>query len=128
MRCEWSFFKVTTPLLFVLQELTGVYVNNYDGSLNTANGFPVFGTVIKANFVTKKDDKTAVASLTDEDIRAIHQLAKEENIAERVSWRWSCQRVGGAARGWVGLPEGGWGCQRVGGAARGWVGLPYSAV
>ena len=85
MKCEWSFITVTTPLLFVLQELTGVYVNNYDGSLNTANGFPVFGTVIKANFVTKKDDKTAVASLTDEDIRAIHQLAKEENIAERVS-------------------------------------------
>ena len=74
-----------------------MYVNNYDGSLNTANGFPVFGTVIKANFVTKKDDKTAVASLTDEDIRAIHQLAKEENIAERVSRRWGCQKVGGAA-------------------------------
>lgn len=83
-----------------------MYVNNYDGSLNTANGFPVFGTVIKANFVTKKDDKTAVASLTDEDIRAIHQLAKEENIAERVSGkRCGYQRVGGAAREWVGLPD-----------------------
>ena len=101
-----------------------MYLNNYDGSLNTANGFPVFGTVIKANFVTKKDDKTAVASLTDEDIRAIHQLAKEENIAERVSGkRCGYQRVGGATREWVGLPESGWGCQRVGGAARKCVGL-----
>merc|ERR1719394_2956 len=30
-------------------ELTGVYTNNYDGSLNTAQGFPVFATVIMAN-------------------------------------------------------------------------------
>ena len=71
--------------MHVLQELTGVYTNNYDGSLNTANGFPVFATVIEANYITKKDDKTAVASLTDEDIRAIHQLSKDEKIGQRVS-------------------------------------------
>ena len=67
-----------------IQELTGVYTNNYDGSLNTANGFPVFATVIEANYITKKDDKTAVASLTDEDIRAIHQLSKDEKIGQKV--------------------------------------------
>ena len=61
-----------------------MYTNNYDGSLNTANGFPVFATVIEANYITKKDDKTAVASLTDEDIRAIHQLSKDERIGQRV--------------------------------------------
>ncbi len=61
-----------------------MYSNNYDGSLNTANGFPVFATVIEANYVSKKDDKVAVASLTDEDVRAIHQLSKEEGIGERV--------------------------------------------
>ena len=63
-----------------------MYTNNYDGSLNTANGFPVFATVIEANYVSKKDDKVAVASLTDEDIKAIHQLSKEEGIGERVSY------------------------------------------
>ena len=69
-----------------LQELTGVYTNNnYDNSLNTANGFPVFSTVIHANHITKKDDKMAVASLTDEDIKLINALAREENIGERVS-------------------------------------------
>ena len=62
-----------------------MYTNNYDGSLNTANGFPVFATVIEANYITKKDDKTAVASLTDEDVRAIHQLSKDEKIGQRVS-------------------------------------------
>ncbi|RUS83603.1 hypothetical protein EGW08_008622 [Elysia chlorotica] len=65
-------------------ELTGIYHNNYDGSLNTANGFPVFATVIQANHITKRDDKVAVASLTDEDIKAIVTLSKDERIAERI--------------------------------------------
>ncbi|WAR25901.1 MCM2-like protein [Mya arenaria] len=64
-------------------EMTGVYHNNYDGSLNTSNGFPVFATVIQANYITKKDDKLAVSSLTDEDIKAIAQLSKDERIGER---------------------------------------------
>ena len=68
-----------------MQEMTGVYHNNYDGSLNTANGFPVFATVIQANHVTKKDDKLAVSSLTDEDIKAIVQLSKDERIGEKVN-------------------------------------------
>ena len=68
-----------------LQELTGIYHNNYDGALNTANGFPVFATVIQANHIAKKDDKMAVAALTDEDVKAIVQLSKDERIAERVS-------------------------------------------
>ena len=61
-----------------------MFSNSYDGSLNTANGFPVFATVIEANYISKKDDKMAVASLTDEDMRAIQQLAKDEKIGERV--------------------------------------------
>eukprot|EP00731_Ephydatia_muelleri_P001590 Em0001g1590a len=64
-------------------ELTGVYTNSYDGSLNTANGFPVFATVIEANYISKNEDKTAVDNLTDEDVRAIQNLAKDENIGER---------------------------------------------
>lgn len=71
------------------QELTGTYHNNYDGSLNTSNGFPVFATVIQANYITKRDDKMAVASLTDEDIKTIVSLSKDERIGERVSLvRW----------------------------------------
>ncbi|XP_041349090.1 DNA replication licensing factor mcm2-like [Gigantopelta aegis] len=65
-------------------ELTGIYHNNYDGSLNTANGFPVFATVIQANHITKKDDKMAAACLTDEDIKAIVALSKDERIGERI--------------------------------------------
>ncbi len=36
--------------------------------------------------MSKKDDKVAVASLTGEDVRAIHQLSKEEGIGERVGF------------------------------------------
>jgi DNA replicative helicase MCM subunit Mcm2 (Cdc46/Mcm family) len=45
----------------------------------------VFATVIQANFITKKDDKLAAANLTDEDIKAVVQLSKDERIGERVS-------------------------------------------
>ncbi|KAK3102492.1 hypothetical protein FSP39_011770 [Pinctada imbricata] len=65
-------------------ELTGIYHNNYDGSLNTNNGFPVFATVIHANYITKKDDKLALSALTDEDIKAVVQLSKDERIGERI--------------------------------------------
>lgn len=45
----------------------------------------MFATVIQANHISKKDDKLAAASLTDEDIRAIVQLSKDERIGERVN-------------------------------------------
>ena len=66
--------------------MTGIYHNNYDGSLNTANGFPVFATVIQANYIQKKDDKLAANSLTDEDIKAIVALSKDQRVGERVTW------------------------------------------
>ncbi|XP_053325111.1 DNA replication licensing factor MCM2 [Spea bombifrons] len=65
-------------------ELTGIYHNNYDGSLNTSSGFPVFATVIMANHITKRDDKVAVGELTDEDLKAIIALSKDERIGERI--------------------------------------------
>jgi len=65
-------------------EVTGIYRNNYDGSLNTSNGFPVFATVIEANFISKQDDKMAVQNLTDEDVREIIKLSKDERIGDRI--------------------------------------------
>ena len=85
---EWhasqAYFLSLNSVLPVFQELTGIYTNNYDGSLNMANGFPVFATVIMANHITRKDDGGAVAELTDEDIKAIVTLSKDERIGERV--------------------------------------------
>ena len=45
----------------------------------------MFATVIQANHIAKKDDKMAVAALTDEDVKAIVQLSKDPRIGERVS-------------------------------------------
>ncbi|KAK4373486.1 hypothetical protein RND71_008870 [Anisodus tanguticus] len=65
-------------------EVTGVYTNNFDLSLNTKNGFPVFSTVIEANYVTKKQDLFSVYKLTQEDKEEIEKLAKDPRIAERI--------------------------------------------
>ncbi|XP_008319492.1 DNA replication licensing factor MCM2 [Cynoglossus semilaevis] len=65
-------------------ELTGVYHNNYDGSLNMANGFPVFATVILANHISRRDEGVAVDELTDEDVKAIVALSKDERVGERI--------------------------------------------
>ena len=65
-------------------EVTGVYSNSYDGSLNIANGFPVFSTVILGNHVLRKDNWSAAISITDDDISEILKLAKDYRIADRI--------------------------------------------
>ncbi|KAF4598531.1 DNA replication licensing factor MCM2 [Pleurotus pulmonarius] len=65
-------------------EITGVYRNNFDASLNSKNGFPVFSTVIEANHVNKKEDLFAAFRLTEEDEREIRLLARDERIRKRI--------------------------------------------
>ncbi|XWS16646.1 hypothetical protein CRYUN_Cryun34aG0109000 [Craigia yunnanensis] len=65
-------------------EVTGIYTNNFDMSLNTKNGFPVFATVVEANFVTKKQDLFSAYKLTQEDKEEIDKLAKDTQIGERI--------------------------------------------
>jgi len=65
-------------------DITGIYYNNYDGSLNTQNGFPVFATVLQANYISKKEDKLSFQTLSDEDVKAIVELSKDEKIATRI--------------------------------------------
>lgn len=62
-----------------------MYRNNFDVSLNSANGFPVFATVLEANYVNKKRDVFASFRLTEEDHKEILRLSKDENIGKRVS-------------------------------------------
>lgn len=66
------------------QEVTGIYKNNYDSSLNSQQGFPVFSTLIEANYISKKEDFFASFRITEDDERAIRELAKNERIAEKV--------------------------------------------
>merc|ERR1719228_919995 len=48
------------------------------------NGFPIFTTVIIANHIVKNDEKGETERMTDDDIKAITQLSKDERIGERI--------------------------------------------
>ncbi|KAH8108108.1 MCM-domain-containing protein [Cristinia sonorae] len=65
-------------------EITGIYRNNFDASLNSKNGFPVFSTIIEANHVNKKEDQFAAFRLTEEDEREIRKLAQDDRIRRRI--------------------------------------------
>ena len=65
-------------------QVTGIYRNNFDASLNAKNGFPVFSTIIEANHVNKKEDLFVAFRLTEEDEREMRNLAKDERIRKRI--------------------------------------------
>ncbi|KRX22824.1 DNA replication licensing factor MCM2 [Trichinella nelsoni] len=64
--------------------LTGIYTHTYDGSLNESQGFPVFSTVIIANFIEKQEDKVAIGAMTQDDVDLVMQLSKDPNIVDRI--------------------------------------------
>ncbi|KAK9728500.1 MCM DNA helicase complex subunit [Basidiobolus ranarum] len=65
-------------------EVTGIYKNNFDSSLNTLNGFPVFATILEANSINKRSDEFATFRLTEDDLKEIRNLAKDEKIGRRI--------------------------------------------
>lgn len=65
-------------------EVTGIYRNNYDAQLNNRNGFPVFATILEANYVVKSHDQLAGFRLTDEDEREIRRLSKDPRIVDKL--------------------------------------------
>lgn len=67
-----------------LIEVTGIYRNNFSYALNNRNGFPVFATVIEANYVSKRADEFAEFRLTEEDQREIRRLAEDPLIGLRI--------------------------------------------
>ena len=65
-------------------EVTGIYRNNFDTTLNVKNGFPVFSTIIEANHILKKEDLYSSFRLTEEDEKHIRQLSRDERIGKRI--------------------------------------------
>lgn len=51
--------------------------------MNSRQGFPVFAAVILANHIKTKD-QIETDALTDEDIKAIRELSKDPDIAQRI--------------------------------------------
>jgi DNA replication licensing factor MCM2 len=52
--------------------------------LSTRNGFPVFATIIEANYISKKEDLFASFRLTEDDQRQILALSKDKRIGKRI--------------------------------------------
>ncbi|KAJ5965760.1 Nucleic acid-binding OB-fold, partial [Penicillium waksmanii] len=65
-------------------EITGIYRNSYDASLNNKNGFPVFATIIEANHVVKSHDQLAGFNMTEEDEREIRNLSRDPDIVDKI--------------------------------------------
>ncbi|CAM0139684.1 MCM DNA helicase complex subunit [Umbelopsis sp. WA50703] len=80
--CLWDLIDQCKPGEEI--EVTGIYRNNFDASLSTKNGFPVFATIIEANYVSKKEDLFASFRLTEDDQRQILTLAKDKHIGKRI--------------------------------------------
>ncbi|KAI9104717.1 MCM2/3/5 family-domain-containing protein [Phlyctochytrium arcticum] len=80
--CLWDLVDYARPGEEV--EITGIYRNNFDISLNLRNGFPVFATVIEANHISKKEDAFASFRLTEDDQKAIRTLSKDPRILTRI--------------------------------------------
>jgi DNA replication licensing factor MCM2 len=47
-------------------EITGIYINRFDYFSNVKHGFPVFSTIIEANFIRRFGDEDII-ELTEED-------------------------------------------------------------
>jgi hypothetical protein len=77
--------------------VTGIYTNNFDAALNTKNGFPVFATLIEANFIHKKEDLFSAYKLTDEDKHEVLKMSKDPRIGQRVSQHSDSWKGGGRA-------------------------------
>ncbi|KAI9324162.1 MCM2/3/5 family-domain-containing protein [Zopfochytrium polystomum] len=65
-------------------EITGIYRNNMDMTLNSQHGFPIFSTVIEANHILKQEDAYASFRLHEEDMKSIDTLSKDPRIRERI--------------------------------------------
>mmetsp|Transcript_15174 Transcript_15174/g.45748 ORF Transcript_15174/g.45748 Transcript_15174/m.45748 type:complete len:886 (-) Transcript_15174:420-3077(-) len=65
-------------------QVTGVYMNTFDATLNVKQGFPVFSTHVEANHVQKTEDVYAAYKLTDEDNQKIHQMAADKRIGQKI--------------------------------------------
>lgn len=65
-------------------EVTGIYRNSYDAQLNNRNGFPVFATILEANYVVKSHDQLAGFRLTEDDERRIRALSRDPQIVDKI--------------------------------------------
>ncbi len=64
-------------------EITGIYTNRYDYALNVKHGFPIFSTVIEANYV-KRVSEIETFEISEEEKKEIRNLSKLPNIGQLI--------------------------------------------
>lgn len=80
-------------------QVTGIYNNSYDGTLNAKNGFPVFATVVEANSIKKREGASKGATdlssvignaglspfeWTEEEEREMIKMSKQRGIIDKI--------------------------------------------
>ncbi|KAG0170488.1 MCM DNA helicase complex subunit [Apophysomyces sp. BC1034] len=80
--CLWDLIDQAKPGEEI--EVIGVYRNNFDASLSSKNGFPVFATIIEANHINKKEDMFAAYRLTEDDRRQIVAMGRDKRIGKKI--------------------------------------------
>lgn len=69
-------------------EVTGVFVSHVDRGLNMQNKFPVFSTVLEANFVQKREDLISTLRITEADRKQLRRISQDPRVVERI-----CQSI-----------------------------------
>jgi DNA replication licensing factor MCM2 len=64
-------------------EITGIYINRFDYFSNVKHGFPVFSTIIEANYIRRFGDEDII-ELTEEDKQHIRDLSRQPNIGRKI--------------------------------------------
>ena len=64
-------------------EITGIYKNRFEYLLNARHGFPVFATVIEANYMRTMSD-ISYQDLTEDDKHKIREMSRRQDIGELV--------------------------------------------
>jgi len=64
--------------------VTGIYTNRFEASLNAENGFPVFTTVIEANYVQRDKNMFSHCKITESDKEEIEKLSRLPDIETRI--------------------------------------------
>lgn len=65
-------------------DLTAVYRNNFNNQLTVQNGFPVFATMLEANYVTRVHDHSSSTRLTEDDEKEIRRMGADPLIARKI--------------------------------------------
>ena len=65
-------------------EITGIYTNRFDYSMNVQHGFPVFATCIEANYIKRVHDIESL-ELTEDDMSRIRELAKRPGVSRVIA-------------------------------------------